>query len=399
MPASAAGRSRSATDLEQQVKALRIRPGPYGWAALAYSGLAVVLTFPLVLHLSSVVPHDVGDSLLSTAILRWNAHVMPFTTRWWNGFAFYPAPGFMAFSDPRLGESLLATPLQWLGCTPVAAYNLTLLATFRLCALAAHWLGVVLTGRHDAATVAGLAYGFCPSRIAHLPHLELLAAFGPLVLGLARIHRYYGFERSLTEISTFSADLTSLLTAHEMSWLWGWTAGWAKSQGELFPGAHRRALICSAVVRTSTALYLADRGRTRHRGRRMDISAHPFNRARDVDCITRGGIRDRPRVAAGRYLFGPGGHVPDDVPSPSGCHQGEVVVEKSADDRSWIVVADRRLAGLTMTATLDNPQQVAVPIPLAPSDARFVRLRIDKAHGHAAWHVAELTVRAAHQSD
>src|SRR5213080_1287508 len=126
---------------------------PFAWALAAYSALAIALTFPLVLHLSSVVPHDIGDPLLSTAILWWNAHVLPFTTTWWNGFAFYPAPGSMAFSDPRLGESLLATPMQWLGCGPVTAYNLTLLATFPLCALAAHWLGFVVTGRHDAAAI------------------------------------------------------------------------------------------------------------------------------------------------------------------------------------------------------------------------------------------------------
>jgi hypothetical protein len=101
-------------------------------AACAYSTLAVVLTFPLVLRLSSVVPHDLGDPLLSASILWWNAHVMPLTERWWNGFAFFPAPGFMALSDPRLGESLLATPLQWLGCSPVTAYNITLLATYPL---------------------------------------------------------------------------------------------------------------------------------------------------------------------------------------------------------------------------------------------------------------------------
>jgi len=108
-------------------------------AVCAYSAIAVLLTFPLVLHLSSVVPHDVGDPMLSTAILWWNAHVLPLTERWWNGFAFYPAPGFMALSDARLGESLLATPLQWLGCSPVTSYNVTLLATYPLCAIAAHW--------------------------------------------------------------------------------------------------------------------------------------------------------------------------------------------------------------------------------------------------------------------
>jgi hypothetical protein len=299
---------------------------PFAWALAAYSALAIALTFPLVLHLSSVVPHDIGDPLLSTAILWWNAHVLPFTTTWWSGFAFYPAAGSMAFSDSRLGESLLATPMQWLGCGPVTAYNLTLLATFPLCALAAHWLGFVVTSRHDAAAISGLAYGFCPYRIAHLQHLELLAGFGmpaalaalhlywntgrprwlvtfalaltvqglcssyyllsfsillalwllwftrryhlrallgtviagacalaalsPLALGYARIHRYYGFERSLGEIVKFSADATSLLTADPTVMLWGWTARWGKSEGELFPGITITALALVGAMLT-----------------------------------------------------------------------------------------------------------------------------------------------------
>jgi hypothetical protein len=172
---------------------------PVGWQPFALAGacyllLAIVQTFPLILRLSQVVPHDLGDPLMSTAILWWNAHVVPFTERWWNGFAFYPATGSLAFSDPRLGESILASPLQWLGASPVTAYNLTLLATYPLSALAAHWLAYVLTGRHDAAAVAGVAFGFCPFRGAHLAHLELLAAYGmPVALG--SLHRYLDTRR------------------------------------------------------------------------------------------------------------------------------------------------------------------------------------------------------------
>jgi hypothetical protein len=167
---------------------------PHAWrtaaiAAAAYSALAIALTFPLVLRLSSVVPHDTGDPMLSAAILWWNAHVLPLTARWWNGFAFYPATGVMAFSDHRLGESLLAAPLQWIGCEPVTAYNLTLLATYPLCALSAHWLGFTVTKRHDAAIICALAYAFCPYRVAHLPHLELLGGFG-MPAALAALHQY-----------------------------------------------------------------------------------------------------------------------------------------------------------------------------------------------------------------
>jgi hypothetical protein len=293
-------------------------------AFACYTALACILTYPLVWRLSSVVPHDLGDPLMSTTILWWNAHVVPLTDRWWNGFAFYPAPGMLAFSDHRLGESLLATPLQWLGATPITAYNLTLLAMFPLSALAAHWLGFVLTKRHDAAAIGGLSYGFCPYRAAHLPHLELLAAFGmpaalvglhqykdthrrrwlvlfaialvvqglcssyylvffsvvlglwllwfprrgdgrlllgiliaaacaiaallPVALGYSRVHRYYGLARPFYEILSLSADVTSYLTAHTTLLLWGWTARWAKPEGELFPGATIALLALAGVI-------------------------------------------------------------------------------------------------------------------------------------------------------
>jgi F5/8 type C domain len=160
-----------------------------GSAALGYTLLAVLLTWPLILQLPTVVPHDLGDPLLSTSALWWNAHVTPLTARWWDGYAFFPGAGATAFSDHRLGESLFATPLQWIGASPVTAYNVTLLATFPLCAIAAYWLGLTLTRRHDAACLCGLAYGFNPYRMAHLEHLELLAAFG-MPAALAALHLY-----------------------------------------------------------------------------------------------------------------------------------------------------------------------------------------------------------------
>jgi hypothetical protein len=286
---------------------------PFLVAALLYSALAVVVTYPLVLHLNSTVPADLGDPLLSTSILWWNAHVLPLTEKWWNGFAFAPATGTLAFSDHRLGLSLIASPLQWLGATPLTAYNVVLLLTFPLCALAAHVLGFTLTKRHDAAALCGLAYGFNPFRIAHLSHLELLAGFAmpialaalhlylrdrrvrwlvafgvalfvqglcatyylvffavlvalwllwfvrprkwrtalavgiagvaaaaallPIAVPYMRIHHYYGFTRSLTEVEMFSADVSSLWTASPILRFWGWTMHFnPTNERQTFPG-------------------------------------------------------------------------------------------------------------------------------------------------------------------
>lgn len=158
-------------------------------AFTVYSALAVLLTFPLVLHLSSRLPKDLGDPLLVTSILWWNAQVIPLTEQWWNGFGFFPAAGMMAFSEHFLGASLFASPLQWIGLSPVAAYNLTFLLSFPLCGIAAHALALAITNRHDAGVVCGLCYAFNPYRVAHVEHLELLMAFG-MPAALAALHCY-----------------------------------------------------------------------------------------------------------------------------------------------------------------------------------------------------------------
>jgi len=193
-----------------------------------------LLTWPLARQLSTVLPHDLGDPLFSTSMLWWNAHVTPLTARWWDGFSFFPAGGTLAYSDHRLGESLLASPLQWAGAGAVTAYNITLLATFPLCAIAGYWLGFVLTGRHDAALVSGLAFGFNPYRMAHIEHLELLAAFG-MPMALAALHRYAHTRRrsSLAALtialvlqalcSTYYALFFTIVVMLWMVWFLRWT--------------------------------------------------------------------------------------------------------------------------------------------------------------------------------
>src|SRR4029453_3278400 len=87
------------------------------------------------------------------------------------------------------GLSLVAPPLQWLGASPQAAYNIVFLLTFPLCAIGAYLLGREVTGRDDTAFIAGLLFGFAPYRIAHLPQIQALAAFA-MPVALFALHRY-----------------------------------------------------------------------------------------------------------------------------------------------------------------------------------------------------------------
>ncbi len=158
-------------------------------AFLLYTGLAIALTYPLIVHIGSVLPNDAGDPALNTWILWWNTQAAPLTARWWNAPAFYPAPGVISFSENLLGLSIIATPLHWLGLGPQAAYNVVFLLTFPLSAIGAYMLTYEVTNRRDAAFIAGLLFGFAPYRIAHLPQIQSLASF-PMPFALLGLHRY-----------------------------------------------------------------------------------------------------------------------------------------------------------------------------------------------------------------
>jgi len=165
------------------------RLAPWALALSAYATLAVVATWPLAIRLTSTVPHDTGDPLLSTWLLWWNAHAVPLTARWWDAPMFWPLKGTLALSEHLLGLSVFATPMQWLGASPITAYNILFLASFPLCAIAAHALAYEITRRHDAAAVAGLAYGFSPYRLSQISHVQMLWVFWT-PLALLALHRY-----------------------------------------------------------------------------------------------------------------------------------------------------------------------------------------------------------------
>ena len=162
---------------------------PWLLALAGYAALTFIITWPLAAHLSSALTHDPGDPALATWILWWDAHVLPLTARWWNAPIYWPATGAFTFSEHLLGISVVTTPLQWLGASPLLAYNVAFLLSFPLTALATHGLVFAITKRHDAAVMGGLIFGFNPYRMAQLPHLQMMWAFG-MPLALMSLHRY-----------------------------------------------------------------------------------------------------------------------------------------------------------------------------------------------------------------
>ncbi len=167
---------------------------PWLLAALAYVALTVVLTWPLVVQLPVVLASDLGDPVLNTWIIWWNAHAVPLTARWWDGPMFWPSSGSLAFSETLIGLMPITTPIQWLGGSPSTAYNVAFFLTFPLSALATHALVFRLTRRHDAALLGGLIYGFHPFRVAHFPQIQVMTSYW-MPTALLGLHAYLESKR------------------------------------------------------------------------------------------------------------------------------------------------------------------------------------------------------------
>ena len=161
---------------------------------LTYLFVTVLLAFPLIRSITTKLPSDRGDPVLNTWILWWNTQAVPFTAGWWSSPNFYPMRETLTYSEHLLGLVPIFAPFYWVSGSPVVAYNVTFLLTFPLAGWAMYKLCTELTGRRDAAWLAGLAFAFAPYRMDQLAHIQVLASFW-MPLALMALHRYYRDER------------------------------------------------------------------------------------------------------------------------------------------------------------------------------------------------------------
>ena len=132
-----------------------------------------------------------GDALLNAWILGWDAdRMLHGLTGLWEAPLFYPAHDTLAWSEHLLGIAVFVAPVYWLTGNVVLAYNVAILGSVVLAGVGAYLLARELTGRADAAWLAGLAFACLPYRAAHLTHLQVLAA-GWMPLALLGLHRYF----------------------------------------------------------------------------------------------------------------------------------------------------------------------------------------------------------------
>ena len=163
-------------------------------SALAYTAITIVMGRQVLASVASSIASDPGDPLLTAAILTWNATHLPWSHAWYQFPIFSPTSDALALSEHLLGVSLIAAPIEWLTGSLLVSYNLTVLLSYPLCGLAMFTLVRRLTNNTAAAFLAGLAYAFAPYRASHLPHIQMLVAFG-MPLALLGLHEYLESRR------------------------------------------------------------------------------------------------------------------------------------------------------------------------------------------------------------
>jgi dolichyl-phosphate-mannose-protein mannosyltransferase len=145
--------------------------------------LTAVLTYPQVVRIGTAIS-DPGDPLLNLWAIAWIAHQVPIDpAHVFDANIFYPERRTLAFSESLLIPGLMTAPLFWAGVNPVLSYNLLFLSGFVLSGVGTYVLVRRLTGRNDAAMIAGLCFAFQPYRLDHYPHLQMqMTQFMPLAL-------------------------------------------------------------------------------------------------------------------------------------------------------------------------------------------------------------------------
>ena len=166
------------------------RPGQFAVSA-GFLLLSVWVTWPLLLHLDEALPGDLGDPLLNTWILGWDADRLRHgLAGLWNAPIFFPYRNTLAFSEHLLGIGVPVAPIVWLTGRPFVAYNVAFVASFALAAIGMWRLARRLTAREDAAILAGAIFAFAPARLGQIGHLQVLMS-GWMPLALLGLHTYF----------------------------------------------------------------------------------------------------------------------------------------------------------------------------------------------------------------
>jgi hypothetical protein len=154
--------------------------------AVGASLLSVVMTWPLLIHLGTVVPRDIGDPLAEAWQPAWGGHALLHQPlHFFDANRFWPLKDSLAFGDALVGYA----PTGIIGSGPHAAmvrYDLLFIFAYALAFFGAYLLARELGLSPAGAAIAGAAFAFAPYRLEQDGHLQVISSGGiPLAIAFA----------------------------------------------------------------------------------------------------------------------------------------------------------------------------------------------------------------------
>lgn len=169
----------------------------YGLILLLFVLLAVLFTWPMVLHINDGLLGQHGDPLQQSWIISWGARTtFSHPTQLFQANIYYPSGDSLIYSEHMFTLGLIAAPLYHLSGNPILAYNFLVLLGFILSGFGCYLLIKELTGSRWGGLAGGIFFAFCPYKISELNHLNILfSAFLPFVF--LYLYRFLGTGRIL----------------------------------------------------------------------------------------------------------------------------------------------------------------------------------------------------------
>ena len=148
-------------------------------AFLAYSAMAVAYTFPLITHLGTGFLHgvDSDDAFQEAWVVSWVQHaLLTNPASLYNAPIFYPTKTALAYIDSMLPVAILLLPVRLVTDNAAVIYNIAVISSFPLSAICMYAWANHLVHDNRGAFLAGLIYAYCPYRLRHIEHLNMLSA-------------------------------------------------------------------------------------------------------------------------------------------------------------------------------------------------------------------------------
>jgi hypothetical protein len=165
-------------------------------ALLLFTGLALVLAYPISLHPASLRFPTGPDGDLGWYLLGWDAHA--FLHRPWTIFdanIYYPERLTLAYGESVIGLAIFSAPVVWLTGNLLLAANVVSLLSPALCGLAAYVLARRVGLSVAAAILCGIIFECAPPRFFRIGQMNL-SNIQWIPFGLAALHAYLTTDRA-----------------------------------------------------------------------------------------------------------------------------------------------------------------------------------------------------------